>query len=221
MGTERERRARSDQCREIGRLDPAYPAALARFLGEGAPASVAARGEVGLLGQPTLALFCSQRCPGSVIVPLYALVQELGEAGVAVVGGFHTAVERDCLDLLLRAGGPVIACPAREIAGWRVPAEWRAALEAGRLLVLSPFAGAEARRPTAALAGERNRFVAALAEGVLVAHAAPGGRTAGLVAEIGGWGKRLLTVGSGENRGLVEMGARVVGPGEWRGVIGW
>ena len=62
-----------------------------------------------------------------------------------------------------------------------------------RLLFLLPFPSGN-RRVTASLAVERNRFAAALATNVLVAHAAQGSRTAALVEEVLAAGKRVVTV---------------------------
>ena len=56
-----------------------------------------------------------------------------------VVGGFQSALERDVLKLLLPAGGPsIVMVLARGM--WRiVPTEYREAINAGRMLVVSPF----------------------------------------------------------------------------------
>src|SRR2546426_713940 len=62
-------------------------------------------------------------------------------------------------------------------------ADWRQAVVHGRLLVLSPFE-AKPRRPTVELTEQRNRFVAALSTHVLIAHAAPKSKTAGLCLEL-------------------------------------
>ena len=163
-------------------------------------------GNAALLDLPLLAFFCSRRCPGSLILRAYDLARELRAAGVPVVSGFQTPIEQECLALLLRGEQPVVVCPARGIAGMRVPPVWRAPLEAGRLLVVSPFA-ADERRPTVALAERRNRFVADLAARVLVAHADPGGATERLSRALIGQGKPVLTVLDPANRHLLDAGA--------------
>jgi hypothetical protein len=77
-------------------------------------------GNPDLLGRPLLALFCSRRCPGSVILKTYDAAKALRAAGIAVIGGFQTPVERDCLAILLRGEQPVVICPARSLAGMRL-----------------------------------------------------------------------------------------------------
>lgn len=186
---------------------PIKDAALSQ---ERAELSVAHHGDIRLLERaPLLGLLCSVRCPGEIILRLYDLAVAMREAGVAVVGGFHAPMEAEALALLLRGRQPVVVCPARSIAGMRLPRAWRAPVEQGRLLVISPFA-AEQRRVTATLAEQRNRYVAGLARAVFVAHAAPGGQIERLCAELAAEGKPLLTFVSEYNASLLALGARGV-----------
>jgi hypothetical protein len=57
----------------------------------------------------------------------------------------------------------------------RLPADWKAPLADGRLLILSCFPAAQ-HRATAELAARCNEFVVALADEVWFAHIAPGGQ---------------------------------------------
>ena len=123
-----------------------------------------------------LGFFCSTKCPGDAILQTYDLVRALRDAGVAVIGGFHSPMEKECLDLLLRGNQPIVICPARSIERMRFPAAWRKPLVEDRLLVLSPF-GAKHQRATTDLAESRNRFIAALADEIFVAYAATGSKT--------------------------------------------
>src|SRR5438552_478970 len=86
-----------------------------RYLGQAMPDVITARGDVGILHNGTMALFCSIRCPGDVILRTYDLARALRDARITVVGGFHSPMEKECLDLLLRGTGPVVICPARSI----------------------------------------------------------------------------------------------------------
>ena len=135
------------------------------------------------------------------------------DAGVPVVGGFQTPMEKECLRLLLRGSQPVVICPARGIENMRVPRDWRPALDAGRLLIVSPFSNAY-RRPTVKLAAERNRFVAAIAERVFIAHAAPGSKTEALANELSIARKHLFTLPEETNANLLSLGAQTVEPEE-------
>ena len=70
---------------------------------------------------------------------------------MAVVGGFHSPMERECLDILLRGSQPVIMCAAKRLRGLRLGVAGRKAVREGRLLAISPF-GDTVKRSTAAQA---------------------------------------------------------------------
>jgi predicted Rossmann fold nucleotide-binding protein DprA/Smf involved in DNA uptake len=162
-------------------------------------------GNVGILKTRLLGFFCSTRCPGKVILRTYDLAQALRAAEVPVIGGFHTPMEKECLDLLLRGPQPVVVCPARSIERMRLPVTWRKPVAENRLLILSPFE-AHHRRPTAELAEHRNRFVATLADDLFVAHAPAGSKTARFCAAVMAQGKPMYTLNLPENAGLIQEG---------------
>ena len=178
---------------------------------DGAFAVTACVGDRRLLGKPATALLCSVKCPGNVILKTYDLMRAWRDAGVTVISGFHSPMEKECLRILMRGTQPTIICPARSVVGMRIPREWRKPVEAGRLLILSPF-DQRHRRATAQLAQQRNEFVAALADRVFVAYAAPGSKTEDLCRKVISFGKPLLTFDSPANEKLIRMGAECVGP---------
>jgi predicted Rossmann fold nucleotide-binding protein DprA/Smf involved in DNA uptake len=190
----------------------AYPREVRTFLGERAPAVVTGLGNIEILQTEKLALFCSVRCPGKLILAAHDFCQELRNKRITVIGGFHSPVERECLNILLRGAGPIIICPARSLKGMRVPNELKAAMDQGRMLYLSPFEDRQ-RRATAQMAAYRNLFVAALANSVFVAHAHPGSKTEELCREVLGWKKTVYTLGSDLNANLLGLGAQAVRPG--------
>ena len=162
-------------------------------------------GNLDILAMPLLGFFCATRCPGNVILRTYDLAMALREAGIPVIGGFHTPMEKECLEVLLRGRQPVVICPARNIENLRLPLSWRKPCADGRLLVLSPFA-ARQRRPTAALAEHRNWFVATLATRIFVAYAGPGSRTAQFCAALVAQHRRMYTLDLPENVHLIQCG---------------
>ena len=158
----------------LNSTDAAYPASLRERLGEQTPRTLTALGNLKLLSQPKTGLFCSVRCPGDAILGAYDTARRLRDEGVTVISGFHSPLEKDCLGILLRGKQPIIICLARAMEKIRFPSGWRAALTAGRLLILSPFEKYPPR-PTTESARYRNELVAALADEVLIIHATPGG----------------------------------------------
>ena len=193
---------------------PALPSALHDLQGleQRAPWTI---GDAKILNANLLALFCSVRCPGDLILRTYDVARALRDAGVPVIGGFHSPMEKECLRLLLRGRQPVVVCPARGLENMRIPSEWRPPLAEGRLLLLSPFSSSQ-RRPTADLAALRNDFVAALAHRVFIAHAAPGGKTEAFARKVLDRGKPLLTLESPANGNLLALGARAITPEDVR-----
>ncbi|MEN6478467.1 MAG: hypothetical protein ABFD20_02365 [Anaerolineales bacterium] len=95
----------------------------------------------------------------------------------------------------------------------RLPVAWYHGLRVnarrlaeGRLALVSSF-GPSARRATASLAAARNLLVGALADRVLVLHAAPGGRGEAACATFLAWGKAVQALDVPANAALFERGA--------------
>jgi len=188
---------------------PYYPTRLRGFLAEGAPPEITVRGNLDILRATKLAIFCSVQCPGNLILQAYDLARALRGLPIAVIGGFHTPMEKECLRLLLRGKSPVIICTARSIDRYRIPADWREPLAAGRVLLLSPFTESH-RRTTADLAAARNELVAAIADEALVTYASSGGKTEALVRRMLASKKPVFTLAAAENEALVAVGASPV-----------
>jgi hypothetical protein len=59
-------------------------------------------GDEAILRQKCMGLICSVRCPGSIVIKTFDAIRELRDAGIIVAGGFHSPMEKECLDFLLR-----------------------------------------------------------------------------------------------------------------------
>ena len=167
-------------------------------------------GNAALPAGPKVALLCSVKCPGKVILDTYDLCQHLRDRGVIVVSGFHSPMEQECLRILLRSPHPVIWCLARGLIK-TVPAACKPAVVAGRLVIVSPFAD-QVRRVTAQTAMFRNRAVADLAAAVIVPHAAHGSKMEALCRDLLAAGKCLYTFPHPANAALLQAGARPITP---------
>jgi predicted Rossmann fold nucleotide-binding protein DprA/Smf involved in DNA uptake len=189
--------------------DPRYPRSLKQRVGKRAPQQIQAIGAVDLLRQINVAFICSIKCPGDVILMAYDGTRALREAGISMIGGFHSPMEQECFDLLLRGKQPIIIALARALEGMKLSGGWRPAIEDHRLLVVS-FCSSAVRRPTAETAAFRNQCVAAVAEHVLIAHASPGGKVDQLAQSLVAHGRSVLTFGCSANSHLIALGARPV-----------
>ena len=195
----------------INQNDPFYPSALKKYLGDSFPVTLTATGNLDILKNKTFAVFSSVKCPGSIIIKTYDLMRKLRESNITVISGFHSPIEKECLNILLKGKHPVIFCPARSIDTMRIELEFRKPLEEGRLLILSPFSGRE-RRISSEKAQRRNYFVAALATDVFIPYAAPGSKTETFCRELLKWGKRVYTTDDEKNMSLIETGIKTISP---------
>ncbi len=180
------------ETREVSRGHHDYPNQLIRCFENRSPLIITMQGNISIFRNDKLALFCSVKCPGKVIITLYDYMQALCEQGQTVISGFHSPLEKECLRILLRGRQPVIICPARAIQNMRLPEDWKKPLQEGQLLLISPFKGNQ-RRVTIDHAQQRNEFVAALADRILIPYSFPGGRTEKLLEKISRWNKPILT----------------------------
>ena len=82
------------------------------------------------------------------------------------------------------------------------------------MLLLSPFADA-VNRADEETARQRNRFVAALADQIFAAYAAPNSNTEIFCREIIAWGKPLYTLADDANENLLALGAKPINPNDF------
>ena len=194
--------------------DPNYPEGLKEYLKTEAPEIIWGCGNIDLLPGPNTALngdlwalFCSNKCPGAIILKAHDLAQKFKERGIPTIGGYHSPVEKECRRVLLRGAQPILLCPARSIENMRLKSAWKDAFAKERLLILSSF---ESRydRQTAALANRRNAFVAALADKICIAHAAEDSKTLEFAQIVLTWGKPVFTFETPANDALFQLGAQ-------------
>jgi predicted Rossmann fold nucleotide-binding protein DprA/Smf involved in DNA uptake len=166
-------------------------------------------GNIDILNRNLLGFFCSVKCPGDIILKTYDLARSFRDAGIPLISGFHSPIEKDVFDLLLRGSQPLVVCPARSIENMRIPYAWNEAIDNGSLLVLSPFKKKH-KRVTASLSEQRNRIVAMLARDAFLPYAAPGSRSENICKDIIRAGKQIFTFGDEANQSLMAMGAKPI-----------
>lgn len=171
--------------------DPAFPERVTTCFGKNSPRVLQVRGNLSLMARPSLGVLCSSRAPGPTVLQTYDLMQKLKLTDMVLIGGFHSPMERKCLEILVRGRAGIVLCPARDITSMRMPGLLRPAFEGGRVLIVSPFSGA-GRRATVRIATERNRFVAALSDRLFVPHAAGGSKTEAVAAEAASWKREVV-----------------------------
>ncbi len=138
-------------------------------------------GDASLLNSQLNALFCSRACPGEKIIEAIDLAQRWRAENRAVISGFHTPVEKECLRIFLRGPQRIVICPARGLDPFQLPADWQPKFTHGELLIVSPF-DSSVRRPTKETAEIRTCLVLSLAQSKTIIHASPGGSLSRLAA---------------------------------------
>ena len=107
---------------------PQFPERLVEFLGDRAPLSLGTAGSTELVclvdSRQSRSVAASVDSPASVAEATLNLVRQLGEADAVFVGGFHSPLERLCLNQLAASGCPAIVCLGRTLAGLRIPHTW-------------------------------------------------------------------------------------------------
>ena len=126
------------------------------------------------------AFLCSRDYPASAVLRIYDWAKEMRDAGECVLSGFHSRLEREVLDILLKGSQPIILAAARGLPK-RYPAGIKQAIDDGRLLVVSPFPES-VLRITRVTSRKRNAFMLAVAERIVIGHLSEGGTLATLLA---------------------------------------
>ena len=145
-------------------------------------------GNAALMERPKVAFLSSRKVAPATVMRCYDWATGMRGGGSAgrlvppcVVGGFQSALERDVLKLLLPDGGPsIVMVLARGM--WRsVPMEYREAINAGRMLVVSPFSQGVVR-VSKETAEKRNGWILDHCDEAVFASLDPNGSLARLIA---------------------------------------
>ncbi len=134
------------------------------------------------------AFFCSKKCPLDLILQIYDKAREWRENKICVISGFHTPVEKDVLNFLLKGEQSVIICPARNLNEYRINADIKKEIDDGRVLIISKL---QNRRISKKFSNERNFFIADLADEIFVGYTEPGGTTEKMCDYVTGLNKRI------------------------------
>jgi hypothetical protein len=120
-------------------------------------------GNLALLERALTPVLLSRRATAAERQRERTRVQTLaGDPGSAVVSGFHSPGEQECLDVLLAGRAGIVYLPVCATAALALADAWLPALEANRMVVASPFASPTMDRATALA---RNDWVRRLAAG--------------------------------------------------------
>jgi len=141
----------------------------------------ASLGNKDLLKLRKTAFLCSRKISAAVVLRCYDWAVEQREKGNCIISGFHSGIEKDVFHFLLAGTQPIIMVLARGMKQ-RFKPEIHSAINAGRLLVITPFKN-EIKRVTAVTAEQRNRFMIDIADEVVIGYAVAGGMLERVIME--------------------------------------
>jgi hypothetical protein len=136
-------------------------------------------GNIELLKLSKTSFLCSRKIPANIVLKCYDWALEQREAGKCVISGFHSQLEKDVLHYLLKGKQPIIIALARGLKQTIAP-ELQAAMEAGRLLIITPFEE-KVKWVTEETSAVRNKMMVELANEIVVGFASEGGKLAELI----------------------------------------
>ena len=149
-------------------------------------------GNADLLTLPKTAFLSSRKISPEAVLRCCTWATAQRDAGRCVISGFHSALERDVLRLLLKGVQPGVLVLARRLYSpqtlEREHADLKRALDEGRLLLVST---SSAGRANASSTIQRNRFIVDQADETVVGSLSPAGSLAPLIARADESGKRI------------------------------
>ena len=124
------------------------------------------------LNRKKIGYFASGTIASQSVLPTLDWAAEVAKRDdVAIVSGFHSKMEREVLDFLLRGQCGIICVLARSIYK-KVPVRFREAYNAGRVLFISPCK-TSAVMTSRSLCQQRNEYVASICDELVFSSLRP------------------------------------------------
>lgn len=129
-------------------------------------------GNTSLLDRRKIGYFASGTIASLSVLPTLDWATEVARLeDVAIVCGFHSKMEREVLDFLLRGKCGIICVLARSIYK-KIPDKFREAYDAGRVLFIAPFK-TSATMTSRHLCQQRNEYVATISDSLVFSSLTP------------------------------------------------
>ena len=120
------------------------------------------------------AFLCSRKIPASTVLKCYDWAIRQRDAGNCIISGFHSTIEKDVLDYLIKGKQPIIIALARGLKQLIEP-ELKRLMDQGRLLIITPF-DKQVKRVTTETATIRNKLMIELADDITIGYVHKGGQ---------------------------------------------
>lgn len=165
-------------------------------------------GDLNNLNHNLLGIMCSQSCPGDLVLKGFDAAKQIRDQSTTVVSGFHSSMEKDIFEILLRGSQPVIHCLAKAIETYRIPKNLLPRVGSGQLTIISPDFSITEKRITKNTSEMCNKLVMDISDQVLIIHAHEGGNLVREITFRRKNGSQIFAINSPNNNHLFELGLR-------------
>jgi len=125
-------------------------------------------GNKNIIKNQKTAFLCSRKCPSDIIIKSLDWARGKKNNGDCVISGFHSRLEKDVFNILMKGKQPIILVLSRGMKKhW--PDEIKKAIEEERLLVISPF-DKNVKYTTQETANMRNEIMTEIADEIFLAY---------------------------------------------------
>lgn len=121
-----------------------------------------------ILKNMKIGFLCSRKVPAEIILKTYDWAIEQRDKGVCIVSGFHSKIEKDVFDILVKGRQPIIMVLARGMKKRWEPVI-KDLLDGNRLLIISPFSE-KIKRITKETALKRNEIIAEISNKLYIPY---------------------------------------------------
>jgi len=128
------------------------------------------------------AFLCSRKCPSDIIIKSLDWAKNKKNNGNCIISGFHSRIEKDVFNILMKGKQPIILLLARGMKKHWL-AEIKKAIEEERLLVISPF-DKNVKYITQETANIRNEIMTEIADEIFLAYYTKNGNLHELLKKI-------------------------------------
>ncbi|OQY72393.1 MAG: DNA-binding protein [Ignavibacteriales bacterium UTCHB2] len=121
-----------------------------------------------ILNNYKIGFLCSRKVPANIILRTYDWAIEQRDKGSCIISGFHSKIEKDVFEILIKGKQPIILILARGMFK-KIKPEIANLVDQNRLLIISPF-DKKIVRPTNRTALKRNKLIAYLSDKLFIPY---------------------------------------------------
>jgi len=141
-------------------------------------------GNKNILRSHKTTFLCSKKCPSDRVIKSLDWARDKKNNGDCIISGFHSRIEKDVFNILMKGKQPIILVLARGMKKYW-PEEIKKAIEENRLLVISPFEN-NVKYITQETANIRNEIMTEIADEIFLAYYTKNGNLHKLLKNIKG-----------------------------------